>query len=140
MAFELAIRGSVDGANYGSAPTFGHPASQTSVAICSAEPRPRAAPREPRAVAVQHEIGIDRVPVVLVVIGPQHHLRGAGAGPHESDRADANGDDAECESSAEHATFGVVAVALIGAAAGATYLPARRATRISAAAALRASE
>jgi predicted permease len=38
------------------------------------------------------------------------------------------------------ATFGVVAVALTAAAAGATYLPARRATRISAAAALRASE
>ena len=37
-------------------------------------------------------------------------------------------------------TFAAVAAALIAAAAGATYLPARRATRISAATALRASE
>jgi predicted permease len=37
-------------------------------------------------------------------------------------------------------TFGLVAVALMAAAAAATYLPARRATRISAAAALRAGE
>jgi predicted permease len=37
-------------------------------------------------------------------------------------------------------TFGGVAVVLVGAAAGASYLPARRATRISAATALRAGE
>jgi predicted permease len=37
-------------------------------------------------------------------------------------------------------TFGGVAVVLVGAAAGASYLPARRATRISAATALRSAE